>query len=36
MLLGLIGDQANGFAGGLGFQSMEFTVVANGSEKFWT
>jgi hypothetical protein len=32
VLLGLIGSQEDGFAGGLGFQSMEFTIVANGVE----
>jgi hypothetical protein len=31
-MLGLIDDQLTGFAGGLGFQSMEFTVTANGVE----
>jgi hypothetical protein len=30
--LGLIGNQENGFAGGAGFQSMEFTIEANGVE----
>ena len=30
--LGLIGNQDDGFAGGLGFQSMEFTITANGVE----
>jgi hypothetical protein len=30
--LGLIGSQENGFAGGVGFQSMEFTIVDNGVE----
>jgi hypothetical protein len=30
--LGLIADQENGFAGGAGFQSMEFTIEANGVE----
>ena len=30
LMLGLIDDQHEGFAGGLGFQSMEFTIVANG------
>jgi hypothetical protein len=30
LMLGLIDDQLTGFAGGLGFQSMEFTVTANG------
>jgi PEP-CTERM motif len=32
LLLGLIGSQENGFAGALGFQSMEFTIVADGVE----
>jgi hypothetical protein len=32
VLLGLIGSQEEGFARGLGFQSMEFTIVANGVE----
>ena len=32
LMLGLIDDQQTGFAGGLGFQSMEFTIVANGVE----
>jgi hypothetical protein len=32
LLLGLIGSQEDGFAGGLGFQSMEFTIEANGVE----
>jgi PEP-CTERM motif len=32
LLLGLIGSQENGFAGGLGFQSLEFTITANGVE----
>ena len=32
LMLGLIDDQLTGFAGGLGFQSMEFTVTANGVE----
>ena len=31
LLLGLIGSE-DGFAGGLGFQSMEFTITANGVE----
>ena len=31
-MLGLIDDQLTGFAGGLGFQSMEFTIVDNGVE----
>jgi hypothetical protein len=30
--LGLIADQVSGFAGGAGFQSMEFTIEANGVE----
>jgi hypothetical protein len=30
--LGLIDDQVSGFAKGLGFQSMEFTIEANGVE----
>ena len=30
--LGLIDDQVSGFAGGQGFQSMEFTIDANGVE----
>ena len=30
--LGLIGSQEDGFAGGLGFKSMEFTITANGVE----
>ena len=32
VLLGLIGDEQNGFAGGLGFQSLEFYVLANGTK----
>ena len=32
LLLGLIGSQEDGFAGGLGFQSLEFTITANGVE----
>jgi hypothetical protein len=32
LMLGLIGSQENGFAGGVGFQSMEFTIVENGVE----
>ena len=32
LLLGLIDDQVSGFAGEVGFQSIEFTVVANGIE----
>ena len=31
-MLGLIGSQEDGFAGGLGFQSIEFTIEANGVE----
>ena len=34
LLLGLIEDQQSGFANGLGFQSMEFTIAANGDEIF--
>ena len=34
LMLGLIDDQEDGFAGGLGFQSMEFTIIANGVEIF--
>ena len=34
LMLGLIDDQLTGFAGGLGFQSMELTVTANGVELF--
>ena len=34
LLLGLIDDQVSGFAGGQGFQSMEFTIAANGVEIF--
>jgi hypothetical protein len=34
LLLGLIGSQEDGFAGGLGFQSIEFTITANGVELF--
>jgi hypothetical protein len=30
LLLGLIDDQVSGFANGLGFQSMEFTIQADG------
>jgi hypothetical protein len=30
--LGLIDNQENGFAGGIGFQSMEFTITADGVE----
>ena len=32
LMLGLIDDQQAGFAGGLGFQSLEFTILANGVE----
>ncbi len=32
LMLGLIDDQVSGFANGLGFQSMEFTITANGVE----
>ena len=32
LLVGLIDNQENGFAGGAGFQSMEFTIAANGVE----
>jgi hypothetical protein len=32
--LGLIDDQVSGFANGLGFQSMEFTIMADGIEVF--
>ena len=32
LLLGLIGSQETGFADGLGFELMEFTIVANGVE----
>jgi PEP-CTERM motif len=32
LLVGLIDDQVSGFAGGVGFQSMEFTIEANGVE----
>jgi len=32
LMLGLIDDQHEGFAGGLGFQSMEFTILDNGVE----
>jgi len=31
-MLGLIDDQLSGFADGLGFQSMEFTIMADGAE----
>jgi hypothetical protein len=34
VLLGLIGSQEDGFAGGLGFQSLEFTITADGVEIF--
>jgi hypothetical protein len=32
LMLGLIDDQVSGFANGLGFQSMEFTIMADGVE----
>jgi hypothetical protein len=32
LMLGLIGGQQTGFAGGAGFQSLEFTIDANGVE----
>jgi PEP-CTERM motif len=32
LMLGLIGSQEDGFVDGLGFQSMEFTIEANGVE----
>ena len=32
--LGMIEDQVSGFAGGQGFQSMEFTIAADGNEIF--
>jgi hypothetical protein len=32
LILGLIGDQQTGLPGGLGFQSMEFTITADGVE----
>ena len=32
LLLGLIGSQETGFADGLGFESIEFTIIANGVE----
>jgi hypothetical protein len=32
LLLGLIDGQQTGFAGGSGFQSLEFTIIANGVE----
>ena len=32
LMLGLIDDQVSGFADGQGFQSMEFTIEANGVE----
>ena len=32
LMLGLIGSQEEGFAGGAGFQSLEFTIVADGVE----
>jgi len=31
-MLGLIDDQHAGFSGGLGFQSLEFTILDNGVE----
>ena len=34
LMLGLIDDQHAGFAGGLGFQSMEFTILSHGVEIF--
>ena len=34
LMLGLIDDQHNGFAGGLGFQSLEFTILDHGVEIF--
>jgi hypothetical protein len=34
LMLGLIDDQHNGFAGGLGFQSLEFTILDNSVEIF--
>jgi hypothetical protein len=34
LMLGLIDDQHEGFAGGLGFQSMEFTILDHGVEIF--
>jgi PEP-CTERM motif len=34
LMLGLIDDQQAGFAGGLGFQSMEFTILDHGTEIF--
>ena len=34
LMLGLIDDQVSGFANGLGFQSMEFTIMADGVEVF--
>jgi PEP-CTERM motif len=34
LMLGLIADQHAGFAGGLGFQSMEFTILDRGVEIF--
>ena len=33
-MLGLIDDQHEGFAGGLGFQSMEFTILDHNVEIF--
>ena len=36
-LLGLIGDEQDGFAGGVGFQSLEFYVLANRAKiRDWT
>jgi hypothetical protein len=32
LLLGLVDDQVSGFAGGQGFQSLEFTIAADGVE----
>jgi PEP-CTERM motif len=34
LMLGLIDDQHAGFSGGLGFQSLEFTILDNGVEIF--
>jgi hypothetical protein len=34
LILGLIDDQANGFAGGLGFQSLTFTIAEDGVTVF--
>ena len=37
LLLGLIGDEQDGFAGGVGFQSLEFYVLANRAKiRDWT